>query len=308
MRLASFGSPSFALPSLEALLAAGHEIVLVVAQPDRPAGRGLRSSSPPVASRARELGLRLEQPERLRRNEAFRELLAELAPDVAVTAAYGQILPQALLDVPAEGFLNVHGSLLPAWRGAAPVQWALINGDTRTGITIMQTEAGLDSGPVRLQREIAIRPDETAPELFSRLSLLGAEAITAALDLLAAGELPSVPQDPALVSLAPLLTRADGRLDWQRSARASHDRFRGVAAWPGSFFGFRGQDIKVHALSVQDGAGSPGEVLRVDSGGILVACSESALLLEILQPPGKPRMPAGAWANGSGIRPGLLLA
>jgi methionyl-tRNA formyltransferase len=308
LKLAFFGSPAFALPSLEALLAAGHEVALVVTQPDRPAGRGLKTTSPAVALRARELGLRLEQPQRLRRNEEFRQLLASLGLDVAVTAAYGQILPASLLEVPAEGFLNVHGSLLPAWRGAAPVQWALINGDTETGITIMQTDAGLDSGPVRLQRKLRIGPDETAPELFGRLSLLGARALTEALDLLVAGRLPCVPQDPELVSLAPLLVRSDGAMDWQRPAGESYNRFRGVAAWPGSFFPFRGQDIKVHQLSVHDFAGSAGEVLRVDARGILVSCSEKALLLEILQPPGKPRMPAGAWANGSGIRPGSLLS
>lgn len=307
MRLALFGSPAFALPSLDALLQAGHDVALVVTQPDRPAGRGLRYSSPAVAVRARELGLRVEQPARIRRNADFRQLLADLQLDVAVTAAYGQILPADLLAVPREGFLNVHGSLLPAYRGAAPVQWALINGETTTGITIMQTDAGLDSGPIRLQRQLAIEPDELAPGLFERLSLLGAEAIIEALAQLEAGVLPSVPQDPALVTLAPLLVRGDGLIDWQRSAAASYNRFRGVAAWPGSFFKFNGHDIKVHELTPAAGRGVAGEVLSVDARGIVVCCGADALLLTTLQPPGKGRMPAGAWANGSGIKPGALL-
>jgi methionyl-tRNA formyltransferase len=307
MRLAFFGSPAFALPSLSALLQAGHDVVLVVTQPDRPAGRGLRVSSPAVAARARELGLRVEQPARVRRDAGFLQLLAELQPDVAVTAAYGQILPPDLLAVPREGFLNVHGSLLPAYRGAAPVQWALINGETVTGITIMQTDAGLDSGPIRLQRQLDIEPDELAPDLFERLSLLGAAAITEALAQLEAGVLPSVPQDPALATLAPLLVRSDGLIDWQRSAAASYNRFRGVAAWPGSFFEFAGSDIKVQAMSPDEGHGVPGEVLRVDARGIVVCCGADALLIETLQPPGKGRMPAGAWANGSGVQPGSLL-
>lgn len=302
-----FGSPAFALPSLDALLQAGHDVALVVTQPDRPAGRGLRFSSPAVAVRARELGLRVEQPARVRRNAEFLPLLEGLQLDVAVTAAYGQLLPTELLAVPREGFLNVHGSLLPSYRGAAPVQWALINGETTTGITIMQTDAGLDSGPIRLQRQLAIEPTELASDLFEQLSLLGAEAITEALAQLEAGMLPSTPQDKTLVTLAPLLVRADGLIDWQRPAPASFNRFRGVAEWPGSFFEFNGSDIKVHAMSPDEGRGVAGEVLRADAKGILVCCGADALLIETLQPPGKGRMPAGAWANGSGVQAGSML-
>lgn len=309
MRLAFFGSPAFALPSLQAVLNAGHEVVLVVTQPDRRAGRGLRINRPAVASRAAELGLPLAQPERVRHDDELQEQLAELAPDVAVTAAYGQILPRRLLAVPAEGFLNVHASLLPAYRGAAPVQWALINGETETGVTIMQTDPGLDSGPVRLQRTLAISEHEQAPALFERLAQLGAEALTEALDLLAAGELPLVEQDENLVTLAPLLVRSDGLLDWSGSATAARNRFRGVAAWPGTFFPHAGQDVKVHALSVRSGvnAGSASEVLEVSDRGILVRCAHDALLLETVQPPGRPRMHAAAWANGSGVRSGTRL-
>jgi methionyl-tRNA formyltransferase len=307
LRVALFGTPAFALPTLTALHAR-HEVVLVVAQPDRPAGRGRTLTAPPVAVRARELGLPLAQPERLRRDAAFAEDLAALDLDVAVTAAYGQILPAALLAIPREGFINVHASLLPRWRGAAPVQHALIAGDAETGVSIMQTEAGLDTGPVRLARALSIEPDDDAPALLDRLAALGARALGDALDLLVVGALPRVRQDDALATLAPRLTKDDGRVRWFDGADRVHDRHRGVAGWPGSWCvvpaGSDAPPLKVHGMTVAAGSGAPGTVLTVDADGLVVACGEGAVRLTDVQAAGKPRMPASAWANGARIRQG----
>jgi folate-dependent phosphoribosylglycinamide formyltransferase PurN len=227
LRVAFFGSPAFALPSLEALLRR-HDVVMVVSQPDKPSGRGMRLTAPPVAARARELGLELWQPTRLRKDEAFLSRLRELELDVAVTAAYGRVLPPVVLEAPRHGVLNVHASLLPRHRGAAPVQWALIAGDVETGVTIMQTEEGLDTGPIRLQRRTPVREDEDAASLMERLSRLGAEALTEALDLLAEGTLPSTPQDDALATYAPLSSARGRPRSVPRREHVAGDVFR---AW-----------------------------------------------------------------------------
>ncbi len=306
MKVAFFGSPAFAVPVLEALHA-HHELVLVVAQPDKPAGRGRRLTPPAVATLARALGLPLEQPAKLKKNRAFCELLDKLEPDVAVTAAYGKLLPQALLEVPKHGFLNVHASLLPRYRGAAPIQWALINGERETGVTIMQTDAGLDTGPIRLQRRLAIEAEDTAVKLFDKLSRLGAEALLEALEKLEAGTLPRIPQDEAQASYAPLLTKEDGVIRWHESAAAIHNRFRGVLAWPGTTTSYGGAPVKVHALSVQSPTGRhglPGEIVAVTPEGVSVAAGEGVVRLEEVQPASRAKMPARDWANGYGARIG----
>lgn len=307
MRVALFGSPTFALPVLETLQRE-HDVALVVAQPNKPAGRGNRLTSPPVAARARDEGLRLEQPARLKRNEGFLELVQSLELDVAVTAAYGKILPQALLDIPKHGFLNVHGSLLPKYRGAAPIQWALIGGERETGVSIMQTEAGLDTGPVRLVKRLEIHPDDTALDLFEKLSALGAEALAEALSQLEAGTLPLSPQDDAQATHAPMLKKEDGRIRWEDSAARIYDRYRGVYAWPGSFTVYKEQVLKVIELRpAKSSSGAPGEVVEVNAEGLTVACGENAVLVQTVQPAGKPKMPARDWANGHGIREGTIL-
>jgi len=312
LRLALFGTPAFALPTLEALHA-HHDVALVVAQPDRPVGRGRLLASPPVAARARDLGLPLAQPERLRRDPAFAERLSALDLDVAVTAAYGQILPASLLEIPREGFLNVHASLLPRWRGAAPVQHALIAGDEVTGVCIMQTEAGLDTGPVRLVRELPIAPDDDAVRLLGALARLGAEALLEALARLADGTLPSEPQDDARATLAPRLTKDDGRIRWADPARRIVDRHRGVAGWPGSWCRVSPDAsaavLKVHGLELAEVASdaAPGTVLAVGADGLLLACGEGSVRLTEVQPSGKPRMGARAWANGARIIQGVCL-
>ena len=305
LRVALFGSPDFAVPVLDALHAR-HELQLVVTQPAKPAGRGMKLRQPAAAERALDLGLPLAQPARLKGNADFEAQLRAADLEVAVTAAYGKILPASLLAVPRHGFLNVHASLLPAYRGAAPIQWALIDGRRTTGVTIMQTELGLDTGPIRLQRALDIGPDETAPELFERLSELGVDALLEALDLLARGELPSRPQDDAEASHARLLDREDGRLRFERSARSSYDRYRGVFAWPGTYFEHDGRRVRVDALRpAPGGAGSvgtdrsaPGTVVAVDDPAIVVASGDGALRLERVTPAGKATMDAAAWARG----------
>lgn len=309
LRVALFGSPAFALPTLEAL-SRHHDVVLVVTQPDKPAGRGMALHSPAAARRARQLGLRLEQPTRLKGNEEFHATLEGLQPDVAITAAYGRILPGSLLKIPRHGFLNVHASLLPRYRGAAPVQWALIDGQEQTGITIMQTDVGLDTGPVRLQRRTDIGPEEDAGALLERLAVLGAETLVEALILLSEGTLPLTPQDESAATLAPPLKPEDGWVRWSDTARRIVDRWRGVAVWPGTSFLFEGQRVKVEDMSVAPTAPGPqpaGSVQNVDAGGVVVAAGQGAVLLERVKPPGKRAMHARDWANGRGVRKGVRL-
>lgn len=313
LRVALFGSPAFALPCLERLRR-DHDLQLVVAQPDKPAGRGLRTRTPATAAWARAAGVPVAQPERLRGNDAFLATLRDLDLDVAVSAAYGKLLPTALLGVPREGVLNVHASLLPRHRGAAPVQWALIQGDAETGVTIMQTDAGLDTGAIRLERRTPIGPDEHAAELMDRLAVLGAEALGDALALLALGRLPSRPQDDAAATLAPRLTRADGRIRWDAPSAAVVARHRGVTPWPGSSFVLerdgREEIVKVHALRAGDPSDRglpPGEIAAVDDAGLHVATADGAVVLGELQSPGRPRLPAAVWARGARLAAGARL-
>lgn len=310
MRVAFFGSPAFGVPVLHRLHVE-HEVVLVVTQPDAPAGRGMRVRVPPVAAEARRLGLPLDQPARVRRDRDFVERLRDVGPDVAITAAYGQILPASLLSVPTHGFLNAHASLLPELRGAAPIQWALIRGYRETGITVMETEAGLDTGPVRHVVRTEIEPTETAPELSERLSHLAARAISEALALLAAGRLPRTPQDDAKATYAPLLTKEDGDVRWSDDASDVVNRWRGVRAWPGTRFRHDGRQVRVDLMErvAHEGRhGRPGEALAVDADGALVACGAGTVRLRAVTPPGRPSMPAGDWARGARLEEGERLA
>lgn len=310
LRVALFGSPTFALPTLDALHR-HHDLVLVVTQPDKPAGRGLAMRASPAAQRARELGVEVAQPTRPRTDQAFHERLCALRLDVAVTAAYGRILPEAVLGAPRHGVLNVHASLLPKYRGAAPVQWALIDGEHETGITIMQTEAGLDTGAIRLQRRTAIEPNEDARELMERLAALGAETLLEALALLAEGTLPSTPQEDAAASHAPPLRAEDGHVRWGAPADTIVARHRGVALWPGTSFAFDGERVKVTALEARafEGAGTsePGTVLGLDDSGVRVATGRGVVRLMRVKPPGKREMAARAWANGRAVKAGTHL-
>lgn len=301
-RVAFFGSPTFALPVLEAIRAE-FEVVLVVAQPDKPVGRGLKLTPPPVAARAAELGLPLAQPKKLRRNEEFAAVLRESGADVAVTCAYGKILPASVLEIPRYGFLNTHTSLLPKYRGAAPIQWALIEGETVTGTTIMQTDEGMDTGPILLQEELPIPAEWTSLELADALSGQAAGLIVRALSEL--DDLKPQVQDESQATHAPMLDKEHGFVRWTDTAQQVVNRYRGVAAWPQTTAFLNGARLKLGGLSVTTGEGQPGEILRVDDAGLTVACGSGAILIQTVQPETKKPQPAQAWAQAAGIRPGV---
>jgi methionyl-tRNA formyltransferase len=293
------GSPAFALPALRALHET-HEIVAVYCQPPRPAGRGHALTPSAVHAAALELGLPVRTPERLRRDPAEQAAFAALDLEAAVVAAYGLILPQPMLDAPRRGCLNIHASLLPRWRGAGPIQAAVLAGDTETGVTIMQMEAGLDTGPMLLRDSVPIGPETTAATLHDELAELGARLILRAL-----AEAPApVPQPERGVTYAPKLTRADGRLDWTRPAAELDRRVRGLVPWPGAWTELRGETLKVMQAQPEPGSGEPGVTL---DDGLLVACGEGALRLLRVQRPGRPAMPADALLRGMSIPAGTRL-
>ena len=295
MRLAFMGSPDFAVPALQALHRA-HDIVAVYAQPPRRAGRGQALTPCAVHAAALQLGLAVVTPERLRADTSAQAAFAALDLDMAVVAAYGQILPQAMLDAPRRGCLNIHASLLPRWRGAAPIQAAIMAGDTETGITIMQMEAGLDTGPMLARSAIPITAETTAGALLPMLAELGARLV---LDVLADPPAP-VPQ-PDGATYAPKLTRADGRLDFSRDADALDRQVRGLVPWPGAWTLLAGEVIKVLAGRPEAGAGLPGRLL---DGAGLVACGSGALRLLRLQRAGRPAMAADEVLRGMALPPG----
>jgi len=297
MRLAFLGTPAFAVPTLERLVERGHQVLAAVTQPDRPKGRGRALAPPPVKEAALRLGVPVYQPERVKRPDSV-DYLRALAPGAMVMVGYGQIIPQSILDIPPLGILNVHASLLPKYRGAGPIQWAIVNGETITGITIMRIDAGLDTGPLLLKAETAIGADETAPELGRRLSVIGADLLVEALDALAAGHGALQPQDNAQATYAPMLKKEDGRIDWSRSAAQIHNQVRGMQPWPGAYSSFRGAALHVwRARPTDGGAGHPpGALVRIKP--LLVACGEGALELIAVQMEGRKRMPAADFANG----------
>jgi methionyl-tRNA formyltransferase len=304
MRLVFAGTPRFAVPALEALAAAGHELVAVLTQPDRPAGRGLAAVAGPVKQAAQRRGVPVLQPPSLK-DAAVQARLAELAPDALVVAAYGLILPQAMLDIPRLGALNVHASLLPRWRGAAPIERALLAGDPVTGVCIMQMDAGLDTGPVLLRDELPIAPEDTAGTLHDKLAALGARLVVAALDGLAAGTLRPTPQPAAGVTYAAKIARDETRLDWSRSANELARRVRAFDPAPGAGARVRGVELKIWRAAVVAARGAPGAVVAAGAEGISVACGDGgALRLEELQRAGGRRLPAAAFLRGFPLVPG----
>ena len=294
MRLAFLGTPEFGLPAFEALLDAGHEVVRAYAQPPRPAGRGHRLRPSPVQAFAEARGIPVATPASLR-DAALHRDFAALDLDAAVTAAYGLLLPPAVLAAPRFGCLNLHASLLPRWRGAAPIQHAILAGDRETGISVMVMDEGLDTGPVLLERRTPIGPETTGGALHDRLARLGAEAVLEALAGLAEGTLKPVPQPEDGATRAAKLAREDSLLDWTRPARELERRVRAFAPRPGARFTFRGESIRVGAAAVEDGGGPPGRVL---DDGAAVACGEGALRLLRLQRPGRSAMDAAAFLRG----------
>jgi methionyl-tRNA formyltransferase len=308
MRLVFLGTPAFAVPTLERMVEAGHEVPLVVTQPDRPRGRGQNAAPPPVKEAALRLGLGVYQPERIRRPEAV-ERLRGLAADGMVVVGYGQIIPQVVIDLAPLGIINVHASLLPKYRGAGPIQWAILKGETRTGVTTMQIDAGLDTGDMLLKAETELGPEENAIDLGQRLAVMGAELLVKTIAGLvlpetAAGAIIPEKQDPAQATLAPLLKKEDGLIDWSQSASAIHNRVRGLQPWPGAYTTFRGQTLHIWQSRVVTagaggrgpGAGDTGHFVSLKP--LAVACGGSVLELLWVQLEGRKRISAADFVNG----------
>jgi methionyl-tRNA formyltransferase len=294
MKLVFMGTPAFAVPTLERIVGVGHRVMAVFTQPDRPRGRGQRQGMPPVKERALRLALPIFQPERVRRPEIVDRLRA-MAPEAIVVVGYGQIIPQAILEIPPMGIINVHASLLPKYRGAAPIQWAIARGESRTGVTTMRVNAGLDTGDMLLKWETEIGPQETAIELSERLAHGGAELLVRTLS-----ELPSIkpePQDDAHASYAPILRKEDGHIDWSVPARDILNRVRGFLPWPGCYGFLRGQRLHVWTARASE-RHLPAGRLRVENRRLFAGCGDGAIELVEVQLEGKKRMESSAFLNG----------
>lgn len=308
MKTVFFGTPAFAVPTLAAMVESGYAPSAVISQPSRPAGRGRALREPPVAAWARQQGLAVHQPETVR-NRDFLAMLEALAPDVAVVVAYGQIFRKRLLRLPRLGCVNLHGSLLPRYRGAAPIQWSLAHGDRETGVTTMQMTAGLDSGPILLQATTAVGEQETTPELAERLAAIGAPLMVETLDRLAEGTIEAREQDVSQVTFAPRLDKADGEIDWGRTARALFDRWRGFTPWPGLSARLGAQPLKVLALRPAEdgdaGSAAPGTIVDLRGDAVAVACGDGTIaeLLRV-QRPGRGPLAAADWLRGERLRAG----
>jgi methionyl-tRNA formyltransferase len=299
MKLVFLGTPQFAVPTLEAVVAGGHEVAAVYTQPDRPKGRGQSLAHSPVKEAALRLGIPVRQPERIRRPEVVAELAA-IGARAMVVVGYGQIIPQSIIDLPPLGIINVHASLLPRYRGAAPIQWAIARGETRTGVTTMQIDAGLDTGAMLLKAETGIGPEETALELGPRLAAMGASLLVETLGGLETGLVVPEPQDNAAATLAPILSREDGLVDWRLPAAVIANRARGFLPWPGAWTWFRGQRFQIWRCrpAAMDGPLEPGRLFA--AGRRLYARCGEASVLELLevQAEGRKRVPAEAFLNG----------
>jgi methionyl-tRNA formyltransferase len=300
------GTPAFALPSLRDLIAqTDFQIAGVVTQPDRPRGRGKEVASSPAKDAAAAAGIPVYQPQKIRAEESY-EYFRDAAPDVVVIIAYGQIIPARLIEIPRLGWINLHGSLLPKYRGAAPIHWAIAKGETRTGLTTMQIDAGLDTGPMLLKHETEIAPDETAPELYARLAEAGAPLIVETLRGLASGTITPTPQDNSQATLAPPLKKDDGRINWSLPAQTIYNRIRGFHPWPGAFTTFRGKQCAIWGKPAPDQSGvtsTPGTI-RANSADVDVTCgAETALRLEFVQLEGRNKISAREFANGARLQP-----
>lgn len=307
MRIVFCGTPEFSVPTLQALLAAEDiRVEAVVTQPDRPAGRQQQMTAPPVKQVALEAGVHVYQPEKIK-SESAHDFFRRIAPDAVVIIAYGKIIPETLLAIPPLGWINLHASLLPKYRGAAPINWAIVQGETKTGLTTMKIDAGLDTGPILLQKEIPIGPEETAAELAARMAQEGAPLMLETLRKLAAGEIVPVEQDHELASFAPMLKKEHGRIDWSLPAQRIYNHIRGMQPWPGAFTTFRGKLCHVWGRPAQTErpvAGPPGTLLP-SRGRLLVACGEASCLeVESLQLEGRKRIPAPEFLRGARLRPG----
>lgn len=303
MKILFMGTPDFAVPSLEALVAAGHQVVGVFSQPDKPKNRGMKLLPTPVKVCAQAHAIPVFQPTKLRDGTAL-ETIRQLAPDLIVVAAYGRILPQEILDAPPLGCINVHSSLLPKYRGSAPIHWAILNGDQETGVTIMHMALALDAGDIIAQKTTPIDPDETVETLHDRLAQLGAELLVETVARIADGTATRTPQEESQVTLAPMLSRALSPMDWTRPARALHDQVRGLIPWPAAVTELNGTRCKIFATTVlEETTGkAPGSILAADKKGLKVACGEGTVLqIDQLQADGGKRMAAADYLRGHPI-------
>jgi methionyl-tRNA formyltransferase len=300
------GTPRFAVPTLDALFAAGHSVPLVVTQPDRPRGRGMELAASPIKEAALRLQIPVVQPASIKNNAEFHSQLAALHPDAIIVVGYGRIIPQWMIDLPRFGNLNLHASLLPKYRGAAPIQWAIASGESITGVTTMRIDAGLDTGDILLQRELPILHEDTAESLAPRLASLGADLMLQTLRQLETGQLDPVPQDHSKATLAPILKKEDGRMDLARPATELFNRMRGFRPWPGAFTTFKGKALQVHrAEPAPSHAALAPAALAVDGPRLQVGCGQNtALNLFELQLDGKRRMTAQEFINGYHPKPG----
>jgi methionyl-tRNA formyltransferase len=305
-RVIFMGTPEFACPTLQILIDRGEHVVAVVTQPDRPKGRGQRLMSPPVKELALKHDIPVLQPLKVRDPDVI-ETLRELRPDVIVVVAFGQILPKALLEIPSRGCINVHASLLPRYRGAAPLNWCIINGETETGVTTMLMDVGLDTGPMLLKRSTPLGENEDIVSLHDRMSVMGAELLSETLDGLATGAIVPQAQDGAQSCYAPMLKKEDGQINWYRDAHSIHNQVRGLVAWPGAYTFLDDQVLKIYRARTGEGSGLPGLVLRADKRGLEVACLTGSLIIEEMQLAGKKRLDAASFLSGYAISESTLL-
>lgn len=307
LRIIFMGTPDFAAANLAALLAGPDTVVAVVSQPDRAKGRGKKVSPPPTKVLAEEAGIPILQPVKIK-TEEFRNGLLSYQPDLIVVAAYGRILPQSLLELAPMGCINVHGSLLPHYRGAAPIQWAVINGETETGVTIIQMDQGMDTGDMLLKASIPIDPKETAGGLMEKLATLGGKILLQAIKGLKEGAITPVPQDHSQATMARVLQKEDGHIDWRLSAKEIECLIRGLDPWPSAFSFLQGHRLRLFSPEVVylESAAQPGTILQADRRGMLIACGRNALQIQELQPEGKKRMTAESFCCGNPIAPGTI--
>jgi methionyl-tRNA formyltransferase len=309
MTLIFCGTPRFAVPTLEKLVDAGHSVPLVVTQPDRPRGRGMDLAISPVKESALRLGIPIVQPDKIKNNEEFRQRLAALHPDAIIVVGYGRIIPQWMIDLPRLGNLNLHASLLPKYRGAAPIQWAIAQGESITGATTMCIDAGLDTGDILMQQELPIASEDTAETLSPKLAAIGADLMLDTLRGLESGLIHPTPQDNSHATLAPILSKEDGRIDFQRTATEIFNRLRGFQPWPGAHTLFRGRNLQIHrAHPLDQSIELTPAAIKSDSTGLIAACGErTALEIIDLQPEGKRHMSARDFVNGYHPQPGEKL-
>lgn len=308
VKLIFMGTPEFAVPSLEQLIADGHAVAAVFTQPDKPAGRGKHLHVPAVKQLALESGITVHQPAKIKTNEEVRAIFEAVSADACVVAAYGKILPEWLLAIPRLGCVNVHASLLPKYRGAAPINWAIANGERETGVTIMQMDAGMDTGPMLAKVAIPIGDEETAPELSLRLARAGADVLSETVSRIARGEIRPAPQASDEASYAPMLKREDGLIDWRLTAREITNRVRAFQPWPGSYTSFRGSKLilwRARSISQAGSQKDAGTILSIDDTAMTIACAgASAMRIEEIQVEGKRRMSAREFANGARLKVG----